>query len=129
MVSSEDVFEVWKGKTSYLPRDVSFGGVLGTNGGVRYAVKVGGRSTPLTAVPRGTSTRHTGTACPPGLLRQEWVYAGRSSDVVPESWIIFNDFLVRAIPEEEVFSFPDQWKVSILVRDCAYSLDSRSDHP
>jgi PAB-dependent poly(A)-specific ribonuclease subunit 2 len=28
-------------------------------------------------------------------------------------WIMFNDFSVRPVFEEEVFSFPAQWKVGI----------------
>jgi len=26
-------------------------------------------------------------------------------------WYIFNDFVVRNVPEEEALSFPDRWKV------------------
>jgi hypothetical protein len=31
--------------------------------------------------------------------------------VVQDTWIMFNDFVVREVSEEEVFSFPDTWKV------------------
>ena len=30
-------------------------------------------------------------------------------------WIMFNDFLVRPVKEEEVFSFPDTWKVPAVI--------------
>jgi hypothetical protein len=30
---------------------------------------------------------------------------------VQETWIMFNDFVVREVSAEEVFSFPDAWKV------------------
>lgn len=30
-------------------------------------------------------------------------------------WIMFNDFLVRPVKEEEVFSFPDTWKVPSVI--------------
>lgn len=31
------------------------------------------------------------------------------------TWIMFNDFLVRPVPEEEVFRFSDQWKVPAVI--------------
>ncbi|WVQ83826.1 PAB-dependent poly(A)-specific ribonuclease subunit PAN2 [Cryptococcus sp. DSM 104549] len=33
----------------------------------------------------------------------------------PSSWIMFNDFLVRDVPESQVFSFPDSWKVPAVI--------------
>jgi hypothetical protein len=30
---------------------------------------------------------------------------------VQDAWVLFNDFVVRQVSEEEVFGFPDQWKV------------------
>ena len=30
-------------------------------------------------------------------------------------WVMFNDFLVRVVSEDEVFRFPDQWKVGLLL--------------
>lgn len=32
-----------------------------------------------------------------------------------DRWVLFNDFVVREVSEEEVFQFPDAWKVSIPV--------------
>jgi hypothetical protein len=34
--------------------------------------------------------------------------------IVRDTWIMFNDFVVREVSEEEVFSFPDTWKVRYL---------------
>lgn len=34
--------------------------------------------------------------------------------VVEDSWMMFNDFLVRSVPEEEVFTFTE-WKVPAIV--------------
>lgn len=31
------------------------------------------------------------------------------------TWIMFNDFLVRPVSEDEVLSFPDQWKVPAVI--------------
>lgn len=41
-------------------------------------------------------------------------------EVVPSkdgswTWIMFNDFLVRPVSEDEVLSFPDQWKVPAVI--------------
>lgn len=33
------------------------------------------------------------------------------TDPVPEGWVLFNDFLVRPVPESEVFAWAP-WKVS-----------------
>lgn len=36
-----------------------------------------------------------------------------ASDGDPSGWHVFNDFLVRPIPEDEALSFPSTWKVSV----------------
>ena len=30
-------------------------------------------------------------------------------------WVMFNDFLVRAVSEDEVFRFRDEWKVPAII--------------
>jgi len=30
-------------------------------------------------------------------------------------WVMFNDFLVRHVSEEDVFGFPDTWKVPAVI--------------
>ena len=38
-----------------------------------------------------------------------------SEDENERNWIMFNDFLVRRVTEEEVFRFPDQWKIPAVI--------------
>ncbi|KNZ74766.1 PAB-dependent poly(A)-specific ribonuclease subunit PAN2 [Termitomyces sp. J132] len=40
--------------------------------------------------------------------------AEKRTDLI-SPWFIFNDFVVRNIPEEEALSFPDKWKVPAIV--------------
>lgn len=37
-----------------------------------------------------------------------------SEDAV-SAWLMFNDFSVRPVSEEAVFSFPEQWKVPAVI--------------
>lgn len=32
---------------------------------------------------------------------------------ISSQWVLFNDFVVKDITEEEALSFPDKWKVNI----------------
>ena len=57
-------------------------------------------------------------------------YAKAPSSDGSLSWYLFNDFLVRPVPEEEVFSFPSSWKVGLRRVGSAIAADtSRSTDP
>lgn len=77
MVSSEDVFEPWKGK-GFLPPRIGF--ALGRDGdmtvsevGVQYEVKVGGVAAELMVVYGGPDSRRPRSACSFGVVCKEYV--------------------------------------------------------
>lgn len=46
------------------------------------------------------------------LISDHWLMTVNKAETVSgNSWHVFNDFLVRAISEEEALSFPSSWKV------------------
>jgi hypothetical protein len=47
---------------------------------------------------------------------------------VQDTWVMFNDFVVRGVSEDEVFSFPDAWKVSRYLRSKLKELDPGNYH-
>jgi hypothetical protein len=47
---------------------------------------------------------------------------------VQDTWVMFNDFVVRGVSEDEVFSFPDAWKVSRYLRFKLKKLDPGNYH-
>ncbi|CAK9784309.1 putative subunit of the Pan2p-Pan3p poly(A)-ribonuclease complex [Cutaneotrichosporon oleaginosum] len=119
MASSPEQQEVWRDRTEggkpkrFLPQSVAFrrgpkGLIAENNGdtGIIYDVK-------SVVVQVQTAPEN-----PAHLL--SFV---RVSD---EQWVMFNDFLVRPVKEEEVFSFAD-WKVPAIImlerRDCSALLD------
>lgn len=35
-------------------------------------------------------------------------------------WVLFNDFVVRSIPEEEALRFPGKWKVVLVISNAVF---------
>ncbi|KAL1408168.1 poly(A)-specific ribonuclease [Vanrija albida] len=116
MANTPEQVEVWKDRTEggkpkhYLSRRVAFrkgpkGDIVtddGTQeGGIVYEVK-------SVVVQVQTAPDN-----PAHLL--SFVKMPAEEDEEEPKWIMFNDFLVRPVKEEEVFSFPDTWKVPAII--------------
>lgn len=117
MVSTPEQLEVWKNKTEggrtkhYLPARVAFrtddqGEFIaddgeGTEGGIVYEVK-----SVVVQV-------QTAADKPPHLI--SFVKMPLEEDEEEPKWIMFNDFLVRPVREEEVFNFGESWKVPAVI--------------
>ncbi|KAK8846644.1 PAB-dependent poly(A)-specific ribonuclease subunit PAN2 [Kwoniella newhampshirensis] len=118
MMTTPDVYEVWKdrkersGKKYFLPPRIQISEMLGGDGlgleEMEYEVRsmvVQVQETPDTPAHLVSFVKM------PADVNDEDVHdVPRSS-----SWVMFNDFLVRKVTEEEVFRFPDQWKVPAVI--------------
>jgi hypothetical protein len=60
------------------------------------------------------------------LAKLQTVPANENND--QSYWVILNDFSVRPISEEEVFRFPDMWKVNYTDQGKRLQLDTRRHH-
>ncbi|WWD08075.1 hypothetical protein V865_006185 [Kwoniella europaea PYCC6329] len=100
MMTSNDLYEIWKNdhksKTRFLEPTVQL--VIDDGQKIGYEVK--------SLVVQIQEDERT-----PAHL----VSFVKMSNDSGSNWIMFNDFLVRSISEEEVFNFPDQWKVPSVI--------------
>ena len=112
MVSGPEIFELWRdtsedgGATQYLPPEVAI--ARGQNGD-------------LTVSTDGIGARYAVTSLVVQIQESPDVPAHLVSfarvpdeDQIP-TWVMFNDFLVRQVSAEEVFRFPDAWKVPAVI--------------
>lgn len=125
MVSSPEQFEIWKdrhegGKRKhYLPRRITFR--PGTNGEVVVDESGEGIVYEVKSVVVQVQTSPENPAHLLSFCKSEPKFEERLTTVAPQEdeelakWIMFNDFLVRPVKEEEVFSFPDTWKVPSVI--------------
>nr|XP_019008893.1 PAB-dependent poly(A)-specific ribonuclease subunit PAN2 [Kwoniella pini CBS 10737]OCF47674.1 PAB-dependent poly(A)-specific ribonuclease subunit PAN2 [Kwoniella pini CBS 10737] len=100
MMNSIELFEHWRTDIStdgFLQPFVEFDGGNGEN--VRYEVK-----SLVVQIQENDST-------PAHLVS----FVKGETEAKVSQWIMFNDFLVRQVSEEEVFNFPDQWKVPSVI--------------
>lgn len=127
MVSSSDQLDIWKDRTEggkpkhFLPRYVAFrtgskGELVAENNsddGIVYDIK--SVVVQVQTAPENPAHLLSFVKVPP-----------EEGDKEPR-WIMFNDFLVRAVKEDEVFSFTDTWKVPAIImlerRDSGQLLD------
>ncbi|WWD21952.1 PAB-dependent poly(A)-specific ribonuclease subunit PAN2 [Kwoniella shandongensis] len=112
MMNTADVFEVWKDRSEgstkkyFLPPRLGVDEMLGGESkGLDQAVYEV-RSMVVQVQERADTPAH---------LVSFIKIPNKEDENDQSSWIMFNDFLVRKVTEEEVFRFPDQWKVPAVI--------------
>ncbi|WVQ97692.1 PAB-dependent poly(A)-specific ribonuclease subunit PAN2 [Kwoniella sp. CBS 9459] len=110
MINTPDLYDYWRDKPEgrFLPSTIGFN--VRDKGGLTVNEKGDGVLYDV----RSIVVQIQDTPDAPAHL-VSFVKMPRSSTESASSWVMFNDFLVRPVTEEEVFTFPDLWKVPAVI--------------